>query len=185
MPSILSDDALLRAIADGDRQALAILYGRYNQRLFRFARRLIPEPSMAEDLVQEVFLDVWRTAGKFRHDAAVATWLLAITYRRRCFHCAKPIAQPSILARSILTYQSRWNHRRSRSSRRIPAERWACLDQIPAHQKLILELRYYQDQSIAEIAIVLDVPENTVKSRLFQARKKLGEALSSLGIDGK
>ncbi len=61
----------------------------------------------------------------------------------------------------------------------------ACLDQIPAHQKLILELRYYQDQSIAEIAIVLDVPENTVKSRLFQARKKLGEALSSLGIDGK
>ena len=74
-----SDEVLIARIAQGDRLAMQVLYGRHHVRVFRFGLRLVRDEQVAEDLINEVFLDVWRQAGKFEGRSAVSTWLLAIT----------------------------------------------------------------------------------------------------------
>src|SRR5215204_164221 len=73
-----SDEALIGLIADGDKRAMQVLYGRHNVRVYRFIVRLTGNASLAEDLVSEVFLDVWRQAEGFESKSQVSTWLLAI-----------------------------------------------------------------------------------------------------------
>src|SRR6266545_7002457 len=73
-----SDEALISRIAAGDRLAMQVLFARHHVRVYRFVLRLVSNPTLAEDLISEVFLDVWRQAGKFEARSAVSTWLLAI-----------------------------------------------------------------------------------------------------------
>src|SRR3954449_5189054 len=73
-----SDEELIGRIASGDRLAMQVLFARHHVRVFRFVLRLVRDESRAEDLISEVFLDVWRQAGKFEGRSAVSTWLLAI-----------------------------------------------------------------------------------------------------------
>src|SRR5262249_10142500 len=77
--SASSDNALIEAIARGDRYAMTLLYGRHSVRVYRFARRFVADEAAAEDLVNEVFFEVWRKAGAFRGASQVSTWLLSIT----------------------------------------------------------------------------------------------------------
>src|SRR3990167_5715353 len=73
-----TDEVLIARIAGGDRLAMQVLFARHHVRVFRFVLRLVRDEAKAEDLISEVFLDVWRQAGKFEGRAAVSTWLLAI-----------------------------------------------------------------------------------------------------------
>src|SRR5256884_2941070 len=73
-----SDEVLIGRIANGDRLAMQVLYARHHVRVFRFVLRLVRDQSTAEDLISEVFLDVWRQAGQFQGRSAVSTWVLAI-----------------------------------------------------------------------------------------------------------
>ena len=73
-----SDEELIGRIASGDRLAMQVLFARHHVRVFRFVLRLVRDESVAEDLISEVFLDVWRQAGRFEGRSAVPTWLLAI-----------------------------------------------------------------------------------------------------------
>src|SRR5258705_7134837 len=77
----LPDATLIRSIAAGDKHAMQILFARHNVRVFRFLVRFVADESAAEDLVSEVFLDVWRQAGKFQARSQVSTWLLALVTR--------------------------------------------------------------------------------------------------------
>src|SRR5213083_2878592 len=72
------DEVLIGRITNGDRLAMQVLYARYHVRVFRFVLRLVRDEATAEDLISEVFLDVWRQASRFEGRAAVSTWLLAI-----------------------------------------------------------------------------------------------------------
>ncbi len=73
-----SDEALIGRIATGDKVAMQVLFARHHVRVYRFVLRLVRDQTKAEDLISEVFLDVWRQAGKFEARSAVSTWLLAI-----------------------------------------------------------------------------------------------------------
>src|SRR5205823_6585769 len=73
-----SDEVLIGRIAAGDRMAMQVLFARHHVRVYRFVLRLVREETKAEDLISEVFLDVWRQAGRFEGRSAVSTWLLAI-----------------------------------------------------------------------------------------------------------
>src|ERR1700710_2870670 len=73
-----ADEVLMARIANGDRLAMQVLFARHHVRVFRFVRRRVRNEATAEDLISEVFLDVWRQAGKFEGRSAVSTWLLAI-----------------------------------------------------------------------------------------------------------
>jgi DNA-directed RNA polymerase specialized sigma24 family protein len=73
-----SDEALVQLIAGGDKKALQVLYARHNVRVYRFILRFLNDESSAEDLVSEVFFDVWRQADRFESRSQVSTWLMAI-----------------------------------------------------------------------------------------------------------
>jgi DNA-directed RNA polymerase specialized sigma24 family protein len=83
-----SDEALIGRIAAGDRRAMQLLFARHHVRVYRFVLRLVRDEGLAEDLISEVFLDVWRQAGRFEGRSAVGTWLLAISGTRRSRRCA-------------------------------------------------------------------------------------------------
>ena len=73
-----SDESLIKRIAGGDKLAMQVLYARHHVRVFRFVARLVRDESLAEDLISEVFLDVWRHSGRFEERSAVSTWLMSI-----------------------------------------------------------------------------------------------------------
>src|SRR5207342_688133 len=73
-----SDEVLISRIAGGDRLAMQVLFARHHVRVYRFVLRLVGNQSVAEDLISEVFLDIWRQADRFEGRSAVSTWMLAI-----------------------------------------------------------------------------------------------------------
>jgi RNA polymerase sigma-70 factor (ECF subfamily) len=178
-----SDEALVLSIATGDKQALQVLYGRHNVRVFRFVLRFLNDESSAEDLVSEVFFDVWRQANRFEARSQVSTWLLAIArnkalsaLRRRSTEelddeVAEFIEDPA--DNPEVTMQ-----KKQRSS--ILAE---CLTQLSAAHREIIDLVYYHEKSIDEVAEIIGVPQNTVKTRMFYARKRIAELMNGKGLD--
>jgi RNA polymerase sigma-70 factor (ECF subfamily) len=178
-----SDEALVLAIATGDKQALQVLFGRHNVRVYRFVLRFLNDEAAAEDLVSEVFFDVWRQANRFEARSQVSTWLLAIArnkalsaLRRRSTEelddevaefIEDPADSPEVMVQ-----------KKQRSS--ILAE---CLTQLSAAHREIIDLVYYHEKSIDEVAEIIGVPQNTVKTRMFYARKRIAELMNGKGLD--
>jgi RNA polymerase sigma-70 factor, ECF subfamily len=178
-----SDEALVLAIATGDKQALQVLFGRHNVRVYRFVLRFLNDEAAAEDLVSEVFFDVWRQANRFEARSQVSTWLLAIArnkalsaLRRRSTEelddeVAEFIEDPADSPEVTM-------QKKQRSS--ILAE---CLTQLSAAHREIIDLVYYHEKSIDEVAEIIGVPQNTVKTRMFYARKRIAELMNGKGLD--
>jgi RNA polymerase sigma-70 factor (ECF subfamily) len=178
-----SDEVLIGRIANGDRLAMQVLFARHHVRVFRFVVRLVRNESTAEDLISEVFLDVWRQAGRFEGRSAVSTWLLAIArfkalsaMRRRPDEelddeMAEAIEDQSDDPEVVLEKKDK-----SASIRK-------CLAGLSADHREIIDLVYYHEKSVEEVAEIVGIPENTVKTRMFYARKKLAELLKAEGIE--
>ena len=170
-----SDEMLLERIADGDRTAMHTLYSRHNVRVYRFILRIVRDTTMAEDLVSQVFLDVWRTASQFEGRSQVSTWLLSIarfkaltSLRQRRF---EDIDQEDV--REIADEADTPEASLDRSS--TSAILRACVAKLsPAHREII-NLVYYHEKSVEDCALILNIPAATVKTRMFYARKKLAE----------
>jgi RNA polymerase sigma-70 factor (ECF subfamily) len=178
-----SDEMLLEGIADGSRTAMHTLYSRHNVRVFRFILRMVRDTTTAEDLVSQVFLDVWRTAGQFEGRAQVSTWLLsiarfkALTALRLRRH--EDIDQEDVLeiADDAETPEAALD--RSRTSAILRA----CVAKLsPAHREII-NLVYYHEKSVEEVGAIIGIPQSTVKTRMFYARKQLVDLLKGAGID--
>jgi RNA polymerase sigma-70 factor, ECF subfamily len=173
------DEVLIGRIANGDRLAMQVLYARYHVRVFRFVVRLVRDEATAEDVISEVFLDVWRQAGRFEGRSAVSTWLLAIarfkalsTLRRRPDEelgeeTAGAIEDPSDDPGAALEKKDK-----SAMIRK-------CLTGLSAEHREVIDLVYYHEKSVEEVAEIVGIPENTVKTRMFYARKKLAELVAS------
>jgi RNA polymerase sigma-70 factor (ECF subfamily) len=178
-----SDDVLIGRIATGDRLAMQVLFARHHVRVYRFVLRLVRDESVAEDLISEVFLDVWRQAGRFEGRSQVSTWLLAIArfkalsaLRRRPDEelddeTAEAIEDPSDDPEVALDKKDK-----SAAIRK-------CLEKLSAEHREIIDLVYYHEKSVEEVAKIVGIPENTVKTRMFYARKRLAELLKAAGIE--
>jgi len=178
-----SDEVLIGRIADGDRLAMQVLYARYHVRVFRFIVRLVRDEATAEDLISEVFLDVWRQAGRFEGRSTVSTWMLAIArfkaisaLRRRSDEelseeAAGAIEDPSDDPATALEKKDK-----SAIIRK-------CLMGLSAEHREVVDLVYYHEKSVEEVAEIVGIPANTVKTRMFYARKRLSELLKAGGIE--
>ena len=178
-----SDEVLIGRIAGGDRLAMQVLFARHHVRVFRFVLRLVRNDATAEDLISEVFLDVWRQAGKFEGRSAVSTWLLSIArfkalsaLRRRTEdelddETAGAIADQADDPEVTLAKKDKGAVLRQ------------CMQQLSAEHREVVDLVYYHEKSVEEIADIVGIPEATVKTRVFYARKKLSELLKAQGID--
>lgn len=172
-----TDECLIALIAGGDRQALGLLYGRHHVRVYRYLLRLTSNTATAEDLVSDVFLDVWKQADRFEGRSQVSTWIIGIArhkaisaMRRRSAEplddeMAEGIADGSANAEAMLQEQET-----------VTALRRG-LTQLSAAHREIVDFVYYHGKSIAEVAEIVGVPEATVKTRMFYARKRLAALL--------
>ena len=177
-----SDEMLLERIADGDRTAMHTLYARHNVRVYRFVLRSLRDATAAEDIVSQVFLDVWRTAGQFEGRSQVSTWLLsiarfkALTALRQRRH--EDIDQENV--REIADDADTPETSLDRSN--VSAILRACIDKLsPAHREII-NLVYYHEKSVEEAGEIIGIPQSTVKTRMFYARKQLAELLKGAGV---
>jgi RNA polymerase sigma-70 factor, ECF subfamily len=177
-----SDEALISFIADGDKRAMQVLYARHNVRVYRFILRLTGNQSLAEDLVSEVFLDVWRQAEGFEAKSQVSTWLLAIArykalsaLRRRTDeplddHMAATIEDTADDPETVVGIKDR----------NIIVQK--CLTKLSSAHREVIDLVYYHEKSVDEVAQIVGVPAATVKTRMFYARSKMADLLKDAGV---
>ena len=178
-----SDEMLLEKIAAGDRTAMHTLYTRHNVRVYRFVLRMLRDTASAEDLVSQVFLDVWRTASQFEGRSQVSTWLLSIA-RFKALTALRQRKHEDIDQDDVMQIADQADTPEASLDRgRTSAILRACVDKLsPAHREIV-SLVYYHEKSVEEVAALIGIPASTVKTRMFYARKQLAELLKSAGID--
>ena len=177
-----SDEALVARVAQNDRRALQLLFGRHRQRVYRFALRLVGNAATAEDIVNEVFLELWRRAASFERRAQLSTWLLAITRNKALSALRVRVDQPLDEAMAEAMPDPAINAEDSLQASERNALVRRCLERLsPAHREII-DLVYYHEKSVDEVAAIVGVPAATVKTRMFYARKRLAELVKEVGI---
>jgi RNA polymerase sigma-70 factor, ECF subfamily len=177
------DVALIRAISAGDKHAMQILFARHNVPVFRFLLRFVGNKSAAEDLVSEVFLDVWRQAGRFQGRSQVTTWLLAIARNKALSALRRRSTEKLDEDAAVAIEDPQDNPEVTVQNRQKSEILLNCLTQLsPAHREVI-DLVYYHEKSIDEVAEITGIPPNTAKTRMFYARKRIAELMAAQGID--
>ncbi len=178
-----SDEVLIGRIANGDRLAMQVLFARHHVRVFRFTLRLVRNEATAEDLISEVFLDVWRQAGKFEGRSAVSTWLLSIArFKALSVLRRKPESELDEETAEAIEDTSDTPDVTLEKKQKADIIR-KCLGGLSTEHREIVDLVYYHEKSVEEVAEIVGIPEATVKTRMFYARKKLSELLKAQGIE--
>jgi RNA polymerase sigma-70 factor (ECF subfamily) len=174
-----SDEMLIARIAAGDRLAMRTLFARHRTAVYRWLLRFVGNEAVAEDLLSDVFLDVWRQADRFQARSSVSTWLLAIARfkalsARRIRKDAEldetieaTVADPADNPEVMLEKKNREELVR------------AALNNLSPEHKEVIDLVYYHEKSVDECAQILGVPSGTVKTRMFYARKKVAEMVKA------
>ena len=178
-----SDEALIARIASGDRLAMQVLFARHHVRIYRFVLRLLRDQWKAEDLISEVFLDVWRQADRFEGRSTVSTWLLAIA-RFKALSALRRKPEEGLDEDAALEIEDLAdNPEVTLEKKDRSAVIRKCLMGLSAEHREIIDFVYYHEKSVQEVAKIVGIPENTVKTRMFYARKKLAEMLKAAGLE--
>jgi RNA polymerase sigma-70 factor, ECF subfamily len=178
-----SDNDLLARIRAGDQLALQTLYGRHHVKVFRFALRLLRDEPAAEDVVSEVFIDVWRNATNFEGRSEASTWLLAIA-RNKAFSLLRRKRDVGLDEEAAAAIEDDADDPEVTLQKKSKGEALrACLSQLSPQHREVVDLVYYHDKSIEDVALIVGVPEGTVKTRVFHARKRLAELAKAAGVD--
>jgi RNA polymerase sigma-70 factor, ECF subfamily len=178
-----ADASFLLLIAQGDSRAMHMLFARHKTRIYRYALRLTRDDALAQDLVSEVFLAVWRQSARFEGRSQVSTWLLAIAgnlaasaLKRRPLESLDQGVADSIpdLADDPEVATGKLQEKSFLAT---------CLDKLSPPHREIIDLIYYHDKSVTEVAEIIGVPRSTVKTRMFYARNEIAGLLKQRGID--
>lgn len=183
-----SDEALIHAIAGGAVWAMEPLYQRYSRILYSLAYRMVSDHQIAEDLIQDAFLSVWRRATSYSpQSGAVRSWLISIVHHRTIDYLR------SMRRRSVLK-EATWEEVEQDERAAIPDvwdEVWrsvqgtqvrAALMNIPTDQRMVIELAYFQGWTHTEIAEGCQIPLGTVKARMRLGLLHLKRALEQMGV---
>jgi RNA polymerase sigma-70 factor (ECF subfamily) len=178
-----SDEMLIESIADGEKNAMHILYARHHLRTYRFVLRIVRDSSVAEDLASQVFLDVWRTAAQFERRSQVSTWILSIA-RFKALTALRHRRFEDIEQDEVLQIADEGDNPETAFDRaRTNAVLRACMNKLSAAHREVIDLVYYHEKSIEEAGEIIGIPQATVKTRMFYARKALAELLKTAGIE--
>jgi RNA polymerase sigma-70 factor (ECF subfamily) len=181
----LADEDLISLVDAGDAEALAGLYDRHGRSAYSLAYRMMGERQAAEDLVQDSFIKVWRSAKSYRAErGSVRTWILSITHNRGIDHlrstASRRRTQDRVESSAQTTQPSEAFSETWRNSQRSQVQE--ALKTLPEEQLKILELAYYSGYTHAEIAEMLDLPLGTVKGRMRLGMKKIKSFFDAQGM---
>jgi RNA polymerase sigma-70 factor (ECF subfamily) len=177
------DEALIREVAKGNQLAMRTLFMRHQVRVYRFVLRIVRDSDLAEDVVSEVFLAVWRRAGRFEGRSAVSTWLLSIARHKALTAIKRPPNERLDSDMGLMIVDPALNPEAEIREKDRASVLRHCLGALSPEHSEIIDLVYYQQSSIKDVADVLGIPLNTVKTRMFYARKRLATLLSAAGVD--
>jgi RNA polymerase sigma-70 factor (ECF subfamily) len=177
-----ADGELVARVCEGDLAALGDLYDKYRTQVFRTALAITSNREAAEDILQEVFLKLHRYAERIDQTVPLGPWLYRVTVnlcythvsrRKRWFTAVEEVIE------NVVAPPSRNNpeHRIEQGELHETVRR--AIDSLSPNQKIVIVLHYLADLSLKEIAYVLDIPEGTVKSRLYYGRENLREKLAT------
>jgi RNA polymerase sigma-70 factor (ECF subfamily) len=178
-----SDETLLRQIVSGNKLAMRALFARHQVKVYRFALRIVRDTGLAEDAVSETFIDAWQHADRFEGRSSVSTWLLGIA-RHKALTAAQRRPTESLDSEGALNaVDPSHDPEAALGERDRGAVIRRCLRALSPEHAEIIDLVYYQEKSIKEIVEILGIPDNTVKTRMFYARKRLAVLIEAEGID--
>jgi RNA polymerase sigma factor (sigma-70 family) len=171
--SEMDEYELFQRIVDGDSSAFEVFYKLYYLKLFRFIQRMTHQPELVEELIQETLLVVWEKPERFNHTSKISTWVFGIAYN-------KALKSLSMNARrhndvDVDDLVETIGDPTANLAEKLESEDWlSCsLATLSPDQRAVIELTFYHELPYQEIAKILNCPENTVKTRMFHARKKL------------
>lgn len=185
----LDDDVLIKAHLKGDPRAFEVLFKKYRESVARLVYSIAKDSAMVDDVVQEVFLLVYRHLPKFRGHAAFKTWVYRITVNESLRQLGRnkrwqPLPEgdmePSMVPSSLVVVENGESPERvliDGEQKRLVQD---ALKKLKPHHRTILVLYYLEDLSVQEIAEVLEIPDGSVKSRLYYARDSLRKALDPI-----
>jgi len=177
------DAALIQSIAQGNKVALQVLFARHNLRVFRFALRFTHDRATAEDFVSDVFLQVWRNAERYNGGPQASTWVLSIT-RNLVISRLTRCAQEGLDEAGAGCAKDTAGNPELRTLKRQHVSVFAqCLTKLTAMHREIIDLVYYHERSLDEVALITGFSRNTDKSRMFYARRELARLLRESDID--
>jgi RNA polymerase sigma-70 factor (ECF subfamily) len=184
MDAVSDDRALIKAIAGGDAKALERLFARNQTRVFRYLARMVRNEAQAEELLNEVFLGVWQSAQRYEGRSEPSTWLISIAHNKAVSALRKKrevAGYDEDMAASIEDDADTPEVTSQKLDK--AAQMRAAMQGLSSEHREVLDLVYYQEQTVSEVAEILGIPEATVKTRMFYARKKLSELLKERGVD--
>jgi len=167
---------LIGHVARADRRAFEALYRAYFPRLTRFLHRMTRNPMLVEEIVNDTLLAVWRKADTFDGSSKVSTWVFAIAYRRACKALQgfdEPLELDDDQRECADADRPEWQLERLRLTQAVDV----ALAALPLAQRTAFQLTFYHDMSYTEIADIMECPVNTIKTRMFHARKRLASLL--------
>lgn len=178
------DQSWIAAVAMGDRSAFDELYREYGPRVFRFSYRLIRDQTKAEEVTNDVMLEVWKHAARFEGRSSVSTWIFGIA-RHRTLNAVRgktlhltAIDEADHVADETMTAEKALDQATIGSALR------EALNKLSPDHREVLELTFFYELSYKEIAEIANCPENTVKTRMFHAKKRLEPILAKLVAAG-
>lgn len=185
----LSDEAdLVRLAVDKDEAAIRTIIGRYNRRLFRVARGILRNDDEAEDVLQDAYVSAFTSLATFRGDSALATWLTRIVVNAALQHLRRRVEPPLGIADEAHDNPGNLiifpftnpppDPERTVAQKQIAKLLEQAIDRLPDDFRTVLVARVLEDMSIEETAELLGIRPETVKTRLFRARRLIKEALA-------
>jgi RNA polymerase sigma-70 factor, ECF subfamily len=170
-----SDAILVERIAAGDKLAMQALFARHQTPVYRWLLRFVSNETLAEDLLSEVFLDVWRQADRFEGRSSVSTWLISIA-RFKALSARRRRTDAELDEKIEATVADTANDPEVALQEKNRSELLrSALTRLSLEHREIIDLVYYHEMSVDECAQILGIPAATVKTRMFYARKKLAE----------
>lgn len=172
----------LRDAARGDRPAFERLYRAYERRIFGFLYRMVSNVEAAEELTSEVMLEVWKAAGRFRGDSLVSTWMFGIARFKALSALRRRGAATVALEDAPEPADPGQAPDEGLDQRGLKTRVARALGQLSPDHRAVMELTFYEELPYPDIAKILDCPVNTVKTRMFHARKNLRDILAAEGV---
>ena len=177
-----SDEVLLESIANNGKAAMHVFYARHNAQIYKFIFRMVRDTSVAEDIVRQVFLDVWRNARQFEGRSQVSTWLHAIA-RSKALTALNRRRHEDIEQNNVREIAEEADTPEMSPNRgQTNAILLNCVAQLSPVHREIIDLFYYHEKSVEEVGEMIGIPQSTVKTRMFYARKQLVDLLTDAGI---
>lgn len=173
------DAGLIARLCEQDEKALELLYHHYYNRLFRFIARVIRREELIDEVINDVMFSVWEKAGTYNHQCQPSTWIFGIAYNK-ARQSLRNAGNHAVESLDEMDGDNILFEDNESGIKQLEMTNWleSALDLLSPEQRAVIELTYFEGLHYSEIALLMDCPENTVKTRMHHARKKLAVILN-------